>query len=239
LIVWINVNKKVAIVQSNYIPWKGYFDIIAMADLFIFHDDLQYTKQDWRNRNKIKTPRGTEWLSIPCGSDENRLICEVVLRDDTWQRKHWRKIIQYYQYAPYFASYKEFLENFYLQHKWDNLSNLNQYLIQEISQLYLGIKTEFDDSRRYKLKEKRSSRVLELLKKVGANIYLSGPAARNYLDEKQFEDSGIKIEWMDYSGYPEYDQLYPPFEHNVSIIDLLFNTGDQAHTYLKSHGDRI
>jgi hypothetical protein len=233
------MEKKVAIVQSNYIPWKGYFDLIAMVDLFIFHDDLQYTKQDWRNRNKIKTPRGTEWLSIPCGSNEDRLICEVILRDHTWQNQHWRKIIQHYQHAPYLGSYRGFFEDFYLQHKWDNLSDLNQYLIQKISQYYLGIKTEFDDSRRYNLNQKKSSRVLELLKKVGANIYLSGPAARNYLNEKQFTDSGIKIEWMDYSRYPEYDQLYPPFEHKVSIIDLLFNTGDRARTYLKSQGDRI
>lgn len=233
------MKKTVAIVQSNYIPWKGYFDIIAMSDLFVFHDDLQYTKQDWRNRNIIKTPRGTEWLSIPCGSNENRLICEVVLRDHTWQIQHWRKIIQHYQHASYFKSHRGFFEDFYLHHKWDNLSDLNQYLIPKISQLYLGIKTEFDDSRRYNLMQNKSSRVLELLKKVGANIYLSGPAARNYLDEKQFEDAGIQIEWMDYGGYPEYDQLYPPFEHNVSIIDLLFNTGDAARTYLKSYSDKI
>jgi hypothetical protein len=230
--------KAVAIVQSNYIPWKGYFDIINMVDLFIFHDDLQYTKQDWRNRNKIKTSCGTEWLSIPCGSDENRLICEVELWDKSWQRKHWHKITQYYQHAPYFELYKDFFEDFYLHNNWVNLSNLNQYLIKKISRLFLGINTEFDDSRRYNLKEKRAARMLELLKKVGVNEYLSGPAAKNYLDERQFEDAGIKLLWMDYNGYLEYDQLYPPFVHNVSIIDLLFNVGEKAYKYLKSFDDR-
>jgi hypothetical protein len=233
------VEKKVAIVQSNYIPWKGYFDLIAKADLFIFHDDLQYTKQDWRNRNKIKTPHGPKWLSIPCGSNENRLICKVVLRDHTWQRKHWHKIMQSYQFAPHFELYKAFFEEFYLQGTWTNLSDLNQFLIKKISRVYLGINTEFDDSRRYNLKEKKALRVLELLKKVGADIYLSGPKAKNYLDERVFEDTGIQIEWMDYNGYPKYDQLYPPFEHNVSIIDLLFSVGEGAKKYLKCYGERI
>lgn len=230
--------KKVAIIQSNYLPWKGYFDIINMADLFIFHDDLQYTKQDWRNRNKIKTSHGTAWLSIACGSDENRLICEVGVRDKSWQKKHWHKIIQCYQHAPYFDLYKDFFEDFYLYHHWVNLSDLNQYLIKKISRVFLGINTEFDDSRRYNLKEKKSARVLELIKKAGAGEYLSGPAAKDYLDEKQFEDAGIKLVWMDYSGYPEYNQPYPPFVHNVSIVDLLFNVGEDACKYLKSFNDQ-
>lgn len=230
--------KKVAIIQSNYIPWKGYFDMINMVDLFIFHDDLQYTKQDWRNRNRIKTQRGTEWLSIPCGSDESRLICEVELLDKNWQEKHWRKISQYYAHAPYFELYKNFFADFYLHHNWNNLSELNQYLIKKISRLFLGINTKFDDSRRYNLKEKKDTRVIELLKKAGASEYLSGPAAKDYLSEKQFEDAGIKLLWMDYDGYPEYEQLYPPFAHNVSIIDLLFNVGEKVCGYLKSFDGR-
>lgn len=232
------MSKKLAVVQSNYIPWKGYFDIINMVDLFIFHDDLQYTKQDWRNRNRIKTPHGAEWLSIPSGSNEDRLICEVELPDKSWQARHWRKISQYYAHAPYFELYKNFFADFYLHHKWVNLSDLNQHLIKKISRLFLGINTELDDSRRYNLKEKKAARVLELLKKVGASEYLSGIAAKDYLNEKQFEGAGIKLLWMDYSGYLEYDQLYPPFVHNVSIIDLLFNVGEKAYKYLKSFDDR-
>ena len=143
--------KRVAIVQSNYIPWKGYFDMINMVDLFIFHDDLQYTKQDWRNRNKIKTSRGTEWLTVQCGTNENSLICEVELKDHKWQRKHWNKIVQNYGAAACFDKYREFFEEFYLGKTWRNLSEMNQYLIKAISRDFLGITTEFDNSRRYNL----------------------------------------------------------------------------------------
>jgi len=97
--------KTVAILQSNYIPWKGYFDVINDVDLFIFYDDVQYTKNDWRNRNKVKTANGTGWLSIPVGADKNRLICEVILNDNRWQEKHWKTLCQLYGKASYFSSY--------------------------------------------------------------------------------------------------------------------------------------
>ena len=137
--------KKIAILQSNYIPWKGYFDIIAKVDLFIFHDDLQYTKGDWRNRNKIKTEKGTEWLTIPCGSSEKRLICDVQLNDSSWQKDHWNKIVTNYRKAPFFNKYKSLLEYFYLDKKWDNLSNFNQCFIKTISSDIFGFKTIFDN----------------------------------------------------------------------------------------------
>ena len=223
---------KVAILQSNYIPWKGYFDIINRVDLFIFHDDLQYTKQDWRNRNKIKIPDGTEWLTVPCGTNEDRLICEVEINDHNWQRRHWNKIVQNYGKATYFDKYREFFEEFYLGKAWRNLSEMNQYLIKAISRDFLSITTEFDDSRRYNLKKHKAERVIELLKKCGADKYLSGPAAKTYLKERLFKEHNISVEWMDYSGYPEYRQFFPPFEHKVSIIDLLFHEGPQAKRFL-------
>ena len=225
---------KVAILQSNYIPWKGYFDLINSAELFIFHDDLQYTKNDWRNRNKIKTPAGPKWLSIPCGTDEKRLICEVEPVDHKWQRKHWQQILQNYSKAPNFKQYKEFFEEFYLGREWNNLSELNQYLVRAISKDFLGSTTEFADSRTYGLESRKAERVMELLQKVGATEYISGPAAQDYLDPQDFDDAGIKLTWMDYSGYPEYPQNFPPFKHNVSVIDLLFNVGADAPSYMKS-----
>ena len=108
--------KKVAIVQSNYIPWKGYFDIIHDVDTFVFHDDLQYTKGDWRNRNRIKTPVGTRWLTIPVGTDEHRRICDVPLPGREWARKHWRRIAAAYAAAPFFPRYRNFFEALYLGH---------------------------------------------------------------------------------------------------------------------------
>jgi len=224
--------KKVAIVQSNYIPWKGYFDIIGSVDLFIFHDDLQYTKGDWRNRNKIKTPKGTEWLTIPCGASEHRLICDVELTSVDWQRKHWNLIQTHYVKSPYFKQYSPFFEEIYLGQTWENLSEMNQHIIKAISIDLLGMTTLFDDSRAYKLEEAKENRVIELLNKVGAKIYLSGPTAKSYLTDFAFASAGIDLEWMNYDGYPEYPQLYPPFEHSVSIIDMFFNCGKDTPRYM-------
>ena len=227
-------NKKVAILQSNYIPWKGYFDIIDSVDEFIFHDDLQYTKNDWRNRNKIKTDKGIIWLTIPCGTNTNRLICNVELNDNSWQKKHWSIIQQYYGKSLYFKEYKEFFKEIYLNEKHINLSNMNQKIIKKIATEILNINTLFKDSRSYNLKKQKGERVLELLKKTNATHYLSGPAAKDYINENLFKEAGIELSWMDYSGYREYSQLYPPFEHGVSILDLIFNTGKDAIEYIRN-----
>jgi hypothetical protein len=225
--------KRVAILQSNYVPWKGYFDIIGSVDVFIFHDDLQYTKNDWRNRNKIKTPKGTEWITVPCGTNEHRLICDVELVDSAWQRNHWNKIQTYYAKTPYFSFYRPFFEELYFGQKWRNLSTMNQFFIKSICKDLLGITTRFEDSRAYGLKKTKGDRVIELLNKAGATAYLSGPAAKSYLSEPAFEAEGISLEWISYTGYPEHPQLYPPFDHAVSIIDLLFNCGENSCAYMK------
>lgn len=226
--------KKVAILQSNYIPWKGYFDIIGMVNLFIFHDDLQYTKNDWRNRNKIKTPKGAEWLTIPCGTSEKRLICDVELNDHSWQYKHWNIISQNYRKAPFFNYYKPLCEEFFLSRQWDYLSKLNQYLIKRISIEVFGFDTEFGDSREYNLTKTKGERVIELLTKAEADVYLSGPSAKYYITDEVFHDNSIQIEWMDYSGYPEYPQQHGNFFHGVTVLDLMFNTGANAIDYIKA-----
>jgi len=223
---------RVAVIQSNYIPWKGYFDIIHDVDLFIFHDDLQYTKNDWRNRNRIKTPKGPTWLSIPVGTDEHRQICAVELRDPAWARKHWEQIRRHYSAAPYFADYQDFLERTYLATSWRTLSELNQHLIRTVSRDILGIPTQFADSREYALTKRKQDRVLELLLKTGTHVYVSGPSARDYIDEAYFRDNGIEVVWKSYGGYPEYPQFHPPFDHAVTILDLLFHTGPKAPWFI-------
>lgn len=221
----------VGIIQSNYLPWKGYFELINRVDLFVFHDDLQYTKNDWRNRNRILSSNGPIWLTVPCGSSEKRLICEVEIRDKKWQQKHWNQIRANYSRAHFFSEYSDFFEEVYMGKQWHSLSELNQYLIRKISG-FLGVTTTFMDSRELALSERKAERVMEILKKVGATKYLSGPAAKNYLVEDVFSQEGIELEWMDYSGYPEYDQVFDGFTHEVSIIDLLFNTGLDARSYV-------
>jgi hypothetical protein len=224
--------KKVAIIQSNYIPWKGYFDIINDVDQFIFYDDVQYTKNDWRNRNRIKSKQGLHWLTIPVGSRNDRLIYEVEINDSSWTKKHWETLKQSYSKSPYFDRYKDFFEAFYLGTDWSNLSELNQYLIKMISKEFLGISTEFLDSREFHPEGQKLDRLIDLLKKVGADLYISGPTAQSYIHADRFKDEGIGIIYKDYSGYPKYPQLFPPFEHAVSILDVIFNCGPKTPDFI-------
>lgn len=224
--------KKVAIIQSNYIPWKGYFDIIHDVDLFIFYDDVQFTPRDWRTRNKLKTPRGAEWLTIPAGADRSRLICNVALGDSSWQEKHYKTICLHYAKAPCFNQFHSFLKQVYLDRKWENLSELNQYVTMTIAREFLDIGTEFRDSREYGATGTKLDRLLDLLRQAGADLYVSGPAARDYIDPEVFARAGIELVYKDYAGYPEYPQFHPPFEHGVTILDLLFHAGPDSPWYI-------
>ncbi|MDX1463686.1 MAG: WbqC family protein [Marinirhabdus sp.] len=224
--------KKVGIIQSNYLPWKGYFDVINDVDLFILDDNVQYTRHDWRNRNKIKTPNGLKWLTIPVGSNSHKLICEIEIKSNFWAKKHWRQITQNYSKTPYFKEYKDFFEYVYLEAKWDTLSSLNQFLIKSIAQKFLGIETQFQDSRIYNVSGANVESLMDLLEQSEADLYVSGPSAQSYIDEQRFIDCGIELVYKDYSGYPEYPQRFPPFEHQVSILDVLFNCGPDAPYYI-------
>lgn len=224
---------KIGIIQSNYLPWKGYFDLIHDADLFIFHDDLQYTKNDWRNRNKIKTPQGLAWLTIPVGTDEHRLINQVRLpADGSWAQRHWQLLTEHYRAAPYFKHCEAFFRDIYERMPWATLSELNQHLITKITKEFLGIDKLFARSEQFSLQSSKQDRVLELLHAVRATAYVSGPAAKTYINPERFAREGIELIWKDYNGYPEYPQFYPPFEHSVSIMDLLFQTGPAAADYI-------
>lgn len=226
--------KKIAILQSNYIPWKGYFDLINMVDEFIIFDQVQYTKNDWRNRNQIKTKQGIQWLTIPVRHKESdQKIVDTKVSDLKWNTKHWRTIQQSYSKAPYFKEYKDIFEEFYLNNTEEYLSQINFQLIKIINQI-LGIKTVIKWSSDFDLVEGQTEKLLGICKQAGADIYLSGPAAKDYFDEKLADQEGIQVEWMDYSGYPEYNQLHEPFEHGVTILDLIFNEGPNATKYIKS-----
>jgi hypothetical protein len=226
------VVKRVAVLQSNYLPWKGYFDIIRDVDLFVFYDDVQYTKNDWRNRNRIKTRNGVLWLTVPTGSDLNRLVHEVKIVDVRWQQKHWTTVQQAYARAPHFKRYRAFFEDVYLGRRWDTLSDLNQYLIKSIAAEHLGLAAEFADSRQFPTSGKKLDRLMELIAKVGADRYVSGPSARSYIDERRFAEIGVELVYKSYDGYPEYQQPHGAFEHRVSIIDLLFSVGPEASRYI-------
>ena len=230
------MNTRVAIVQSNYVPWKGYFDLIKAADVFVLYDDVQYTKNDWRNRNRIKTAAGVRWLTIPVRQVSlDQSILETRVSDERWRKKHWSSIVQDYARAPHLATYRDRLESLYLDGGEDRLSFVNERFIREICEL-LGIRTVIRRSEEFALPEGKTERLVALCSALGASEYLSGPAARAYLDEAQFEAAGISVRYADYADYPEYPQLHPPFEHAVSAIDLLLNVGPEAPRYLKEIG---
>jgi hypothetical protein len=222
---------KVAVLQSNYLPWRGYFDIIHDVDTFVFYDDVQYTVNDWRNRNRIKTANGPVWITVPVGNQNDRRICDVELRDESWPRKHWRTIEQAYARAPHFGPIADFLRGVYTT-RWPSLSDLNQTLVKAIAGEFLGIRTQFRDSREFRPDGRKGDRLLNLLTEIGATEYVSGPAARHYLDLDAYRDAGINVVWKDYDSYPEYSQLHGPFVPNVSIVDLLANCGPASPFYI-------
>jgi hypothetical protein len=225
--------KRVAIVQSNYIAWKGYFDLINSVDEFILYDDMQYTKNDWRNRNKIKNRDGLKWLTIPINNQYGQKIRETVISNSKWNQKHWNSLVHSYYLSKYFYDYKELFENLYLGCQENLLSQINYHFLTAICQI-LGINTKMSWSMDYRLIEGKTERLIDLCKQAGSAEYISGSAAKAYIDEELFKVEGIKLKYIDYSGYPEYHQLFPPFEHDVSIIDLIFNERPNATKYMKS-----
>jgi hypothetical protein len=227
--------KSVAILQSGYIPWKGYFDLINKVDEFILLDDVQFTRRDWRSRNLIKTPQGPAWLSIPVevkGKYDQR-ICDTRVADAGWGRRHWSTIRHNYARAPHFAEYEAVFSALYLGDLPPLLSEINRRFIDAICGI-LGIHTRKRWSMEFSVSSDRNDRLIELCTAVGATRYLSGPAARDYLDEPRFKAAGIEVRWMQYAGYPEYRQLYGPFAHGVSVIDLIFNVGREARSCMLS-----
>lgn len=227
--------KRVAILQSNYLPWKGYFDLIACVDEFIFYDEVQYTKGDWRNRNRIKTAQGLQWLTVPVRFEfrHRTSISSVEIDGDHWRTQHWKAIQLNYARAPHAAEANELLAPLYLGAPEQMLSAWNRRSIASIAD-FLGIRSRFVDSTAYPSDGGNpTQRLVDICLQSGATHYVSGPAARAYLDEQAFRERGVVVEWFDYDGYPQYPQLWGDFEHRVSVIDLIFNCGRRAPHYLR------
>jgi hypothetical protein len=221
----------VVILQPSYIPWRGYFHQIAKADLFIFYDDVQYDKHGWRNRNQIKTVQGKQWLTIPVhsgGATQGALIKDMKIDwARPWSANHRKALTFSYAKAPYFRRYAALLESFYQRHDTllaDFTIDLTIALARE-----LGIEqTRFMRSSEIPgIDGQKTGRLIQILTKVGATHYVSGPSARDYIEQTQFDAAGISLEFMIYD-YPEYPQLYPPFDGQVSVLDLLFMAGPEA-----------
>jgi hypothetical protein len=234
------VPKRIAIVQSSYIPWKGYFDLIASVDEFVLYDDAQFTKRDWRNRNRIKTPHGLLWLTVPVvvKGRFQQSVRETQVTDVRWTGKHWRSIRASYARAPFFEHYQAALEELFLGAVDHRLSAINHRFLIGLCRL-LGIETRLTWSMDYEPQGSSTASLVGICLKAGANEYLSGPSARAYLDEQQFQEAGIAVTYADYTGYAEYPQLHPPFVHGVSVIDLIVHTGPDARRFMLMNATRL
>lgn len=224
--------KKIAILQSNYIPWKGVFDMMNKVDTFVFFEDVDFTKRDWRIRNKIKTPEGEIWLTIPVKkASRGTKIYEIqISQEENWQEKHYKTITQYYKKAKYFEEYKWLLDKIYLEKKWENLSEFNIFSNILIAK-ELGIKTEFINSKDLKTSGTKDDKLIEICEKLEGNYYLSGPAAKDYINNEKFKNKNINLAYIKYE-YPEYKQLYGEFNHYLSVFDVLFNCGKDVQDYI-------
>ena len=226
---------KVAILQSNYIPWRGYFDIINSVDTFIIYDEVQYTKNDWRNRNRIKTKCGVQWISIPVRVESlNQKIFETKVSFKKWNIKHWNTLKTNYSKANNFRLYKDDFEDLYMNISSEYLSVINRTFIRKINTI-LDIKTKIIDSRELNLQGNKNEKLVDAIKKVGGEQYLSGLSAKNYINEELFKQENIKIEWKSYDGYKKYNQLHNNFNNHVSVIDLILNEGINSKKLYKNN----
>jgi hypothetical protein len=223
------------ILQPSYIPWRGYFHQIQRADLFIFYDDVQYDKHGWRNRNRIKTGQGGQWLTIPVHSKgvvvENIGIDEIEIAwEQSWAERHLRAIQQSYSKAAYYKEHQGWLEEIFSRRP-ERLADFTIPLTIEIARK-LGIHhTQFMRSSELKVSGQKTDRLIEILAQVGATHYISGPSASSYIEQEKFQRAGISLEYMEYN-YPEYKQLYPPFDPFVTVLDLIFMMGPEAPKYI-------
>jgi hypothetical protein len=226
--------RRISIVQSCYVPWKGFFDLIGQCDEYVIFDSVQYVKRHWHNRNRIKTANGVEWLTIPVVSKGRfeQPIDEVTI-EKPWAEKHWRTLELAYKRAPFFEQYSPAIKRWYeIADKKALLTDVNAIFLGGVCET-LGLKTKITRDTAYPQQGVKTERLLGIVRAAGADRYLSGPSARAYLDEAAFRAAGVTPEWMNYDGYPEYRQLHGDFEHAVSVLDLLFSTGPDALHYLR------
>jgi hypothetical protein len=219
----------VSIHQPEHLPWLGFFDKMRQADIFVLLDSTQYAKDDFQNRNKIKTERGPSWITVPVykkGKSEQLIMDVEISYDSKWQNKAWQLILQSYKEAPYFAEHRSYFEDLY-KTKYKSLAELNINIINYLAQ-QLGLTCKIITASELNIFEKGSTTVnLKICESLGADTYISGKMGKQYLDESRFEDSGITIKYQDFN-HPTYRQLWGEFTPYMSVIDLLFNHGSSS-----------
>jgi hypothetical protein len=227
------MSKRIAVFQSNYIPWKGFFDLIRSVDEFVLDDDVQFTKQSWRNRNRIKSPEGLQWLTIPVHTNFPDKIGDVRIADNAWPAKHWRAIESSYRRAPAFDVFGPYLHELYLTARHERLSAVNEHFLRGICD-WMGIATPLLRSIDMPVEGERNERLIAICRSLDADRLLNGPSAREHMDETKIVRAGIQVEYEDYEGYQAYPQLHGVFEHAVSIVDLLLHCGRDFERFLRT-----
>lgn len=218
----------IGILQPGYLPWLGFFEQLYRSDIFVIYDDVQYDKNGWRNRNRIKTPNGIQWLTVPVllKGDSKSLIRDVKINNqERWRKKHCQSIKTNYSKSKFYNHYFYLFEKVYSK-EWNFLIDLDMELIYVLCDL-LGLKRKIVYSSDLGVQGDKNERLIKICKKFGASIFYEGYAGKDYIDKKVFIESGIEVKFQDYR-HPEYNQLYGDFVPYLSVIDLLFNEGDSS-----------
>lgn len=224
---------RIAVLQPSYLPWLGFFEQMMSVDTFVFYDDVQYTKNDWRNRNRIKTKEGFLWLTIPVKGSMRLQIREVRIDSSKkWQEKHRKTITQIYSKSPYFEEVSTFLEPLWTN-RYEVLLDVIRDSIVLIAE-YLNIETKIILSSELHVTGDKNEKLVNICKILSASQYYSGLAAQNYLDNTLFKENGIEVAFQHYK-HPIYPQMHGDFVSHLSIIDLLFNCGKKSRQILKDY----
>jgi len=217
----------VTIHQPQYLPWLGYFDKIRRSDIFVFLDNVQFKKNEWQNRNKIKTDQKWQWLTVPVIHKFSQKINEVEINNtDRWGKKHLNALITNYSKAPFFKDYIDFFEQAYTR-SWQLLVDINIHLIQYLNQALGILNKKVVLSSDYETRKGRTERLVDLCKQLKGDIYLSGRDGAKYLELDEFKKEGIQVAFQDYK-HPIYPQLFGDFEPYLSVVDILFNCGPES-----------
>ena len=240
---------KAVILQPFYLPWIGYFGMIDTADIFVFADDIQFLAKSWHRRNRIKNGNAPKWLTVPVNKHYGQMINQVNINNSitykqknntlNWKEKHWELISSTYQKAPYFDDYKEDIHEIYTQ-DWDFLCDLDIYIIEKISKLLkLKLPQFIKKSDINGLEGKKTDSIINICNKIGANKYVSGPAAKNYIDYTEFQkfkQNNIDLYWYEFP-HPLYPQIGTDFLPYLSVIDILFNVGEESRDYIRKSSE--
>ena len=227
----------VSIHQPQYLPWLGYFDKIDQADIFVLLDDVQYKKNEWQNRNKIRTSQGWQWITVPVQYTFGEKINQIKTNNNTdWRENHYKSLVTNYNKASHFKNYEPFFKETYAADR-EYLVDINVHFIEYFTRT-LGIKTKLIKSSQVKVEGQKTERLINICKNFRADAYISGAGAREYLDLDRFKKENIEVIFQNFK-HPAYKQVYNNFEPFMSVVDLLFNCGDKSLEIIRENNTQI